>query len=117
MSNNQFPTFREWMINRFAYEELADISHHGVDGGWDGLTYYNDTADLYNRYHDEFWEMLFDDCKANGFNSIFELIASFYGADVTSDKEFKNLLVWYSAEKVATELTETESMDDAVYAA
>ncbi len=68
---------------------------------------------LYNRYHEEMWDLLNDDCDELGCSSCLELIASFNGAlGVNSDEQFKNLLVWYTAEKVAFDITQGEYIDE-----
>lgn len=105
-------TFREWMLNQFDHNELSDICTHGANAGWSGLIYYSDTSDLYEKYSEDIWGMLYEDYQSQGSASCLELIISFQGAkDVNSDDQFKNLLVWYAAERIAFEITECDEAD------
>ena len=101
------PTFKDWMLEQFDRCELRDIAQHGANGGWSGITYYKDTVELYERFSDGLWEMLEEDAEAHGHKNPFELIATFGGAaNVSNDITFKNLIVWYAAERVAFEVTD-----------
>lgn len=105
-------TFREWMLNQFDRDELSDICTHGANAGWSGLIYYSDTSDLYEKYNEDIWKMLYEDYQSHGSASCLELIISFQTAkDVNSDDQFKNLLVWYAAERIAFEITECDNAD------
>lgn len=102
-------TFADWLQKTLGDEGyIADLAEHGAAAGFPGLTYYKDTAKLYERFEDEIWERLNKDAEGSGETPL-QLIASFAGADaVTSDGQFKNLLVWYLAEETAREITENE---------
>lgn len=109
MIENYCKTFHDWMRRQFNHNELADLSNYGAVCGFGGLIYYHETAALYNQYHEEIWEMLEEDRQSFGMNTCSEVIASFNGAkDVVSDEQYKNLLVWYAAERIAYELTQGE---------
>jgi len=86
--------------------ELRDIARYGAQGGFHGLIYYSETCALYEEYYDDTWTMINEDVDNMGItHSAF--ITSFNGAkNVSDDQTFKNLLVWYAAEKVAYDLTE-----------
>lgn len=93
-------TFKAWMKTNLK-ESYQDIVEHGANCGYPGITYYRDTCKLYDKFEEEIWEALYDDAEENG-QTILELIASFRGAkDVTSGYQFKNLLTWYMAERIA----------------
>src|SRR3990167_9795302 len=107
MSDNNFLTFKDWMKNQFDYDELLNLCEHGAQGGFSGLIYYSETNALYNEYRNDIWDMLERDREDFGMQTCAELIASFNGAkDVASDEQYKNLLVWYAAERIAFELTQ-----------
>ena len=94
------------MLEHFDPWELSDIAKHGADKGWSGLIYYRETCELYDQYAEDLWDMLGEDADAFGSESVLELIAGFGGASqVASDAQFKNLLVWYGAERVANRLS------------
>lgn len=108
----EFKTFKEWMLHQFEHNELADLCNHGAQGGFSGLIYYHETTALYNQYHEDIWEMLYDDAESLGIHCL-ELVATFGGArDVHSDAQYKNLLIWYAAEKIADEVTQGEYQSD-----
>ena len=108
-----FSTFRDWLLHQYTHNELADICKHGAQNGYHGLIYYSETTALYNRYHEEIWDLLNDNYDALGFSSCLELIASFQTAsNVNSDTQFKNLLVWYAAEEIAFDITQGEYIDE-----
>jgi len=101
------------MKNQFSHNELADLSNYGAVNGYGGLIYYHETTALYNRYHDEIWDMLEEDRQSFGMKNCSDVIASFNGADdVASDEQYKNLLVWYAAERIAYEITQGEYLDE-----
>lgn len=87
-----------------AQSTMRDLARHGAEGGFPGLTYYSDTSKLYDAHEDEIWEALSNDAEEMGSDSPLSLIASFGGAsNVYNDSQFRNLLVWYMAERVARE--------------
>lgn len=101
-------SLKEWVLDQFDLTTLADIVNHGAVSGWSGITYYSETIALYDKYHSDIWEMLYDDTKDMGYKSIFELLSTFRQSDVADDAQFKNLLVWYAIEKIAFDITQGE---------
>ncbi len=100
------PSFKDWMQENFEPHELSDILRHGVQNGFHGLIYYHETSELYEKYHEDIWNMINDDAESMDVLPL-ALISSFNGcANVCDDRTLKNLLVWYAAEKAAYELTE-----------
>lgn len=98
-------TFRAWMKANFNKGQLVDMVNHGVDGGWHGLTYYRETTALYNKFADEIWDALAEDAQSFGEPNTLAMLSKFGGAGVVeTDESFKNLLVWYMAERIAREL-------------
>lgn len=83
-------------------DTMRDLASHGADAGFPGITYYRDTVALYERHHDEIWEMLEDDASGMGYPHALALVATFGGAtNVGSQDQLANLLVWYAAERIA----------------
>lgn len=112
MSNGNFLTFHDWIENQFDHDELLDLATNGAQGGFNGLIYYHETTALYDKYHNDIWDMLEHDREETGLQTCLDLIASFNGGkNVASDDQYKNLLVWYAAERIAFELTR----DDYLY--
>jgi hypothetical protein len=114
MPETTAPTFAEALQDLLAGEDdydtqaqLRDLASHGASTGWPGLTYYSDTGALYERYEDEIWAALDDDADSMGEPSALALVATFGGArDVSTDAQFRNLLVWYMAEREARRLAD-----------
>ena len=101
-------TFESWMRHNFTKDEMKDIAEHGASCGFPGLTYYSDTVSLHDTFEDDIWDALYEECENMGSNNVMELIASFGGAkDVGSIDQFKNLLVWFMAERIAYRITES----------
>jgi len=99
-------SFKAWMKENYEDDELEDIAKYGAQSGFHGMIYYHETSKLYDKYHQDIWTMINEDADDMGLSAI-EMISSFNGGkDVYDDKTFKNLLVWYSAERVAAELTD-----------
>jgi hypothetical protein len=83
---------------------LRDIARGGADAGHPGITYYSDTAALYEAHEGEIWDALYQDADDLGYDHPLALIATFGGAaNVGSQTQLANLLVWYMAERIANE--------------
>ena len=105
----EFSSFKDWMRKNFEKINLEDIVKYGCSGGFGGLTYYSDTTALYRHFNGEIWEMLNEDSENMGSKNICEFIGTFGGANnVGSAEQFENLIVWYAAERIASELLEEE---------
>ena len=97
-------TFDAWMGAHFWPEELRGMAEHGADTGWPGLTYYTDTAHLYERFKGEIWEHICQEAEDQGYANPFAFMAEWGGAkNVGSDYQMENLVVWYAAERYARE--------------
>ena len=97
-------TFKAWVKKQYSPSELRDLVKQGAVGGFSGMVYYSETAKLYERYSDDLWEMLLEDAETIGVTPL-ALMSGFNGAaQVETDAQFKNLLVWYGAERVAAAL-------------
>jgi hypothetical protein len=99
-------TLKEWMLNQFEPEELRDIVNNGVDSGFSGLIYYNDTVHLFETFKDEIFDAIVDDADDMGYSNIYEFLATFNKAHMPENyRMFANQLIWYMAEKIAREET------------
>jgi len=98
-------TFEQWLKANLDKGNLRDLAKYGASQGFPGLTYYQNTVVLYDKFHDEIWDLLWQQAKGMGFRCPLKLIASFNGAqDISTDIQFKNLLVWHMAEETARRL-------------
>jgi hypothetical protein len=116
-------TFRAWLLDALEADQIRELTQYGAAAGFPGLTYYADTVALYERFTDEIWDALTDDAgnfgqasalvyaatlnRAEHVESALVYAATLNGAEhVESDHQFKNLLVWYMAERTAMYLVE-----------
>lgn len=100
-------TFRSWLQETLDAEQIEDLAEYGADAGWPGLTYYSETGALYEAREPEIWDALSEDAADFGHASPLELVATFNGAKaVETDSQFRNLLVWYMAERTAREIAD-----------
>jgi hypothetical protein len=98
-------TFEAWFNANLA-DQAEDIANHGADSGFSGITYTSDTVELYNKFEGEIWEALCEDAHGMGYSNPIELVVTFKRSDMLSDPDtFKNLLVWYMAERIAQRMT------------
>lgn len=120
------------VIEQLGYEELdqdcasqlKDMANYGIDGGYTGFIYYNETCKFFDDNKALIMEQLLDDRCSIGYSSITEMLSSFKcfkGLDTwnierflidTEDEEnedqttLKNGLAWYAGETVAYQLEE-----------
>ena len=120
------------VIEQLGYEELdqdcasqlKDMANYGIDGGYTGFIYYNETCKFFDDNKALIMEQLLDDRCSIGYSSITEMLSSFKcfkGLDTwnierflidTEDEEnedqttLKNGLAWYAGETVAYKLEE-----------
>lgn len=94
-------TFQDWLFDTLDEGQREDLAMHGADAGWPGLTYTSDCVALYNQFETEIWEALIEDAENSGYSSVPAFIATFQRQDMADNPDtFKNLLVWYMAERV-----------------
>lgn len=105
-------TFKDWLLENLK-EELKDIATHGCEGGFTGLTMYSETSSLYDTYQKEIWEMLSEDAESFDDGNVLNFIASLNGSkNVEDEVTFKNLLVWYAAERLADQIINADENED-----
>lgn len=96
-------TFRDWFAANLG-EYRNDIAAHGADAGYPHISYTADCVALYDRFCDEIWEMAVKEAEEYGAANVCEFMAGFNRADMmTTLDQFKNLLVWFACETVASE--------------
>jgi len=105
-------TFKEWMIEEFEEENLKDMVTHGVDGGFDGLIYYNDTTALFEKHKYEIFDRLADTTEDMGYKNIYELLATFNQDYTPWDySQFAHQLVSFMAEETAREILSDRNIE------
>lgn len=89
-----------WIKKNLDKDQIVEIVRTGCQGGVNGLIYYPQTTKLYNRFHDEIWQLLFEAANTSG-QTCLEFIAQLGGnALVSHDDAFKQFLVWYAVEQI-----------------
>lgn len=97
-------TFKQWFHSQFSRQEMREIYNHGAGGGFRFLTFFHDTVKLYDRFEDELWEMLSRDASDLGYDNVCSMIGELpMGIQIDTSYEFKNFVVWYAAEQLASE--------------
>lgn len=98
-------TFKQWLQANLDSQQIEELAEHGADAGWPGLTYYNDTVKLYERFNDEIWNLIVNEAEECGYKNPYELLATFSGAkNVQTYTQHANLMTWFAAEHYAQEL-------------
>ena len=101
-------TFKQWLKDTYAIEELKEIAEYGCESGVaGGMVYYNETCALYDKHAEELHDVLWHYEK--DFGVLPEYIIKHLG-DLTG---FKNAMVWFVAEFYAQDMV---SVDDEVEA-
>ena len=97
----------------YQQDYITDVLKHGCQSGVvSSLIYYNDTADFYNKYSDDIYNLLYADMQELGYKTIPEMVASLNGAkDVGSDEQYKNLLAWYGYERTMQDIHDMLSVE------
>lgn len=103
---------KEWVKNNYNEEALKDILKNGCIGGITGLTYYNETSEIYEIFKDDIWDLIKSGAEENDV-SVVSFIADFipYTDLISNDETFKNTLVWFAVEEVAMHLREEYLID------
>lgn len=98
----------QWVRDNYDTDQINDIMEHGCSAGVNGLIYYAETAEVYQKFQAEIWEVVCDVAEGMG-EAPLQLIAGFNGAkEVYDDAQFKNLLVWFAVEEAARNLRGVE---------
>jgi hypothetical protein len=98
--------FKQYLIDNYSHNELADMANHGCSGGIGGMIYYRDTVPLYESYRE----------------SIHATVAAYRDATDDTPKTlidsldiyevFANNMLWFAAEWLAQEITSGEYMPE-----
>jgi hypothetical protein len=92
-------TFKKYMQENYDNEQLIDISTFGcVSGCANGMIYYYETLEIYNKYADELHEIV------SNITLEFGEFPKYILENFNSEATFKNAMVWLCAEYIAYEL-------------
>lgn len=101
-------TFKDW-FNANLLESAEDIANHGADGGFNGIIYITECAELFDKYQEEIWDMAVEMANDLGHKNVCEMIATFKRSDMLEDiHTFKNLMVWFAVEELARQYVDSQ---------
>ena len=94
--------FKQWLIDNYSHNELADIANHGCSGGVGGMIYYKETEAIYRKFAPELHDILaeYQDQVGNFPDYVIDDLGHF--------PSFANSVVWLCSEMVAQEITQGE---------
>lgn len=98
--------FKQWMIDNYSHNELADIANHGCSGGVGGMIYYTETEALYKRFAEDLHSILAEYHDATGENPRYVM------DELCDYVRFFNAVVWFAAEWVAQSITQGEYIEE-----
>jgi hypothetical protein len=95
-------------------DSAEDVTNHGIDGGFGGFIYYNETVKFTEDNLDAILDMAKEMAESMGDNNIFTMIASFncvnesaeevaeaiYNKDSEERTQIFNALAWFAGEEV-----------------
>ena len=99
-TNNKF---RKLMLDGYTKDEIRDIAEHGCSGGVTGMTYYEETTAIYDKYKHCIWEILGDRADELGETVIAMIAQTLTAKEICNCQTFNNYCVWFAAEIVAYE--------------
>lgn len=91
--------FKQWLIDNYEQNTLADMANHGCTGGIGGLIYYKETFALYQEFSASLHETMQAYKEETGEWPQYVI------EELGDDIRFANALVWFAAEYLANELT------------
>lgn len=98
--------FKQWMIDNYSHNELADIANHGCTGGVSGMIYYTETEKIYKQFAHELHEIIAEYKDQTG------EFPSYIVNDLDNYPSFMNSMVWFGAEWAAHDITGGIYQDD-----
>lgn len=98
----QVNAFKQWMIDNYKHNELADIANHGCQVGVCGMTYYTETEALYKRFAEDLHSIVaeYHDAVGEWPRYVTEELGDYV--------RFANAIVWFAAFAKAQEITQGE---------
>ena len=102
--------FKQWLLDNYSHNELADIARHGCSGGVSGMIYYSETEELYKKFGAAIHEAVAEYKAATG------ELPDYVTQDLDHFRSFAGSIVWFAAEWFAHEITGGEYIEDSLSA-
>jgi len=100
--------FKQWMVDNYSHNEMADIANHGCSGGVGGMIYYTETELLYKRFNEALHEIV------GNYHDAVGLYPNYVTDELGDYVRFANAIVWFCAEWVSHEITSGLYIEDEV---
>jgi len=98
-------SFRQWLLDNLNWGQLQDLAWYGPSVGTTGLDTYITVSELYDRFHEDIWDLL--EAVSLTQPHVLMFIACMPDAEhVVCDVHFKRLLVGYAAQQYAQGIVE-----------
>lgn len=99
---------KQYLIDNYTHNELADVAIHGCSGGFGDFIYYCDTVRHFEQFKDDCFDII------NAYNEMTgEKGFPQYIQDNMSDyAHFANAMIWFSVEWIADDITAGEYLEE-----
>lgn len=100
--------FKQYMIDTYSHNELADMANHGANTGHHGLIWTADMVKLYQRFADNLHAIVAEYNDATGETGF----PAFVSESAEDADQFASAMVYFGAEWVAYEITQGEYIEE-----
>ena len=98
--------FKQYLIDNYDHNTLADIARYGCSNGVCGLIYIEETSDLYAKFAESIHDAVREYKIATG------EFPQFILQDFDNFQSFSNSMVWFASEWFAHEITQGEYIEE-----
>jgi hypothetical protein len=98
--------FKQYILNEYDHNTLADIANHGCSGGVGGLIYYNELIALYKEHMDDIHQIVGEYMDQTG-----EKFPEYIAKELDHAGGFASAIVWFAVEWIAQEATQGEYVE------
>jgi len=100
--------FKQYMIETYSHNELADMANHGANTGHHGLIWTPDMVKLYERFKDDLHAIIAEYNDMTGESGF----PAFVSQSSDDADQFASAMVYFGAEWIANEVTQGEYNDE-----
>ena len=99
--------FKQYLLDNYDHNTLADIANHGCAGGVSGMIYYTETESLYSKFAHAIHEAINEYMDATGEQPLHVVTD-----DLNDYHSFANSMVWFATEWFAHQITGGEYIEE-----
>lgn len=111
----EYRSLIEAVVSNIGKEYIQDVNNYGIDGGYGGFIYYQDTVKFWRKHRKIITKLAEEEWNELGYASLLDMISSFkcndgwstdevakafYGNYNDDYDQIYNCLAWYAAENV-----------------